>query len=66
MNKEGIIIIAKNIRKFLNNSNMSQKKLAELINIKPCTLSDYLNLRSNPSHGVIQRIADVLRLVKAT
>lgn len=65
MNKERNIIIAKNIRKFLNVSNMSQKKLAELINIKPSTLSDYLNLRSNPSHGVIQRIADVFEVGKS-
>ncbi|MDI0220759.1 XRE family transcriptional regulator [Staphylococcus aureus] len=65
MNKERNIIIAKNIRKFLNHSNMSQKKLAELINIKPSTLSDYLNLRSNPSHGVIQRIADVFEVGKS-
>ncbi|HDK5705507.1 TPA: LexA family transcriptional regulator, partial [Staphylococcus pseudintermedius] len=43
----------------------SQKKLAELINIKPSTLSDYLNLRSNPSHGVIQRIADVFGVGKS-
>ncbi|HGZ7544089.1 XRE family transcriptional regulator, partial [Staphylococcus aureus] len=49
----------------LNDSNMSQKKLAELINIKPSTLSDYLNLRSNPSHGVIQRIADVFEVGKS-
>ncbi|HDP3063958.1 TPA: XRE family transcriptional regulator, partial [Staphylococcus aureus] len=48
-----------------NDSNMSQKKLAELINIKPSTLSDYLNLRSNPSHGVIQRIADVFEVGKS-
>ncbi|MFO3691815.1 S24 family peptidase [Staphylococcus felis] len=65
MNKERNIIIAKNIRRFLNDSNMSQKKLAELINIKPSTLSDYLNLRSNPSHGVIQRIADVFGVGKS-
>ncbi|HCX0115796.1 TPA: helix-turn-helix transcriptional regulator [Staphylococcus aureus] len=65
MSKERNIIIAKNIRKFLNDSNMSQKKLAELINIKPSTLSDYLNLRSNPSHGVIQRIADVFEVGKS-
>ncbi|EOD4521316.1 XRE family transcriptional regulator [Staphylococcus aureus] len=65
MNKERNIIIAKNIRKFLNDSNMSQKKLAELINIKPSTLSDYLNLRSNPSHAVIQRIADVFEVGKS-
>ncbi|HDK5667252.1 TPA: helix-turn-helix transcriptional regulator [Staphylococcus pseudintermedius] len=57
--------MAKNIRRFLDDSNMSQKKLAELINIKPSTLSDYLNLRSNPSHGVIQRIADVFGVGKS-
>ncbi|HCX9036621.1 TPA: XRE family transcriptional regulator [Staphylococcus aureus] len=65
MNKERNVIIAKNIRRFLNDSNMTQKKLAELINIKPSTLSDYLNLRSNPSHGVIQRIADVFGVGKS-
>ncbi|GAB0245827.1 S24 family peptidase [Staphylococcus pseudintermedius] len=65
MNKERNIIIAKNIRRFLDDSNMSQKKLAESINIKPSTLSDYLNLRSNPSHGVIQRIADVFGVGKS-
>ncbi|MCO4357277.1 XRE family transcriptional regulator [Staphylococcus agnetis] len=65
MNKERNMIIAKNIRRFLKDSNMSQKKLAELINIKPSTLSDYLNLRSNPSHGVIQRIADVFGVGKS-
>ena len=65
MNKERNIIIAKNIRKFLNDSNMSQKKLSELINIKPSSFSDYLKLRSNPAHGVIQRIADVFEVGKS-
>ena len=58
-------IIANNIRKYLKQSTMTQKQLAELIGIKPSTLSDYLNLRSNPSHGVIQKIADVFGIVKS-
>ncbi|WP_194750377.1 S24 family peptidase [Staphylococcus chromogenes] len=65
MNKERNKIIANNIRKYLKETGMTQKKLAELINIKPSTLSDYLNLRSNPSHGVIQKIADVFGIVKS-
>ncbi|OLS06770.1 peptidase S24 [Staphylococcus epidermidis] len=65
MNKERNKIIANNIRKYLKETEMTQKKLAELINIKPSTLSDYLNLRSNPSHGVIQKIADVFGVVKS-
>lgn len=65
MNKERNKIIANNIRKYLKETEMTQKQLAELIDIKPSTLSDYLNLRSNPSHGVIQKIADVFRIVKS-
>lgn len=65
MNKERNKIIANNIRKYLKQSTMTQKQLAELIGIKPSTLSDYLNLRSNPSHGVIQKIADVFGIVKS-
>ncbi len=48
MNKERNIIIAKNIRKFLNDSNMSQKKLAELINIKPSTFKRLFKFTFQP------------------
>lgn len=65
MNKERNKIIANNIRKYLKETQMTQKQLAELIDIKPSTLSDYMNLRSNPSHGVIQKIADVFGIVKS-
>lgn len=65
MNKERNKIIANNIRKYLKETKMTQKQLAELIDVKPSTLSDYLNLRSNPSHGVIQKIADVFGIVKS-
>ncbi|MGW7932606.1 helix-turn-helix domain-containing protein [Staphylococcus xylosus] len=65
MNKERNMIIAKNIKKFLKENNMSQKQLADSIGIRPSTMSDYLNLRSNPSHGVIQKIADAFGVVKS-
>lgn len=65
MNRERNKIIANNIRKYLKEANMSQKELANLIKISPSTLSDYLNLRSNPSHGVIQRISDVFGIMKS-
>lgn len=65
MNKERNKIIASNIKKYLHENNMTQKHLAALIGIKPSTLSDYMNLRSNPSHGVIQKIADVFEIAKS-
>ncbi|PNZ26160.1 transcriptional regulator [Staphylococcus rostri] len=65
MDKERNKIIASNIRKYINESGMTQKKLAEKIGIQPSTMSDYLNLRSNPSHGVIQKIADVFGILKS-
>lgn len=65
MDKTRNKIIAENIRKYLKEHNMSQKTLAESIGIAPSTLSDYLNLRSNPSHGVIQKIADYFKVGKS-
>lgn len=64
MDKTRNKIIAANIKKLLQENNMTQKELAEKINISPSTISDYMNLRSNPSHGVIQRIADLLKVQK--
>ncbi|MDO5374963.1 MAG: XRE family transcriptional regulator [Staphylococcus rostri] len=65
MDKERNKIIASNIRKYLKESGMTQKKLSQKIEIQPSTLSDYLNLRSNPSHGVIQKIADTFGVLKS-
>lgn len=58
-------IIASNIKSLIKRDNITQKKLAESINISPSTLSDYMNLRSNPSHGVIQKIADYFNVLKS-
>lgn len=65
MDKERNRIIASNIKKYLELNSMTQKELAEKIGISPSTISDYMNLRSNPSHGVIQRIADYFNIPKS-
>lgn len=59
------VVIANNIKKYLQKHGMSQKTLAEKIDVKPSTMSDYLNYRSKPSHGVIQKIADVFGVNKS-
>jgi len=58
-------IIAKNIRNQLNLHRMTQSNLASLIGVSKSTLSDYLNYRSAPSYGVIQKIADVFDINKS-
>ncbi|PTI80933.1 transcriptional regulator [Staphylococcus xylosus] len=58
-------VIATNIKKLIKDNKINQKKLANEIGISQSTLSDYLNLRSNPSHGVIQKIADYFNVLKS-
>lgn len=58
-------IISSNIKKYLTINKMNQKELCDLIGIKPSTMSDYMNLRATPSHGVIQKIADVFSVGKS-
>lgn len=58
-------LIAANIKKYITEKKITQKKLAESIGISPSTMSDYMNLRSNPSHGVIQKIADYFGVMKS-
>ena len=63
--KDRNLIIATNIKKYIKENNITQKKLAEEVGISPSTMSDYMNLRSNPSHGVIQKIADYFGIMKS-
>lgn len=63
--KQRNAIIAINIKNFIKEKKITQKKLAEEIGISPSTMSDYMNLRSNPSDGVIQKIADYFRVMKS-
>jgi len=58
-------IIANNIRSQLNLHKMTQSTLASMIGVSKSTLSDYLNYRSAPSYGVIQKIADVFNINKS-
>lgn len=58
-------IIAGNIKKYISQEKITQKQLAESIGLSPSTMSDYMNLRSNPSHGVIQKIADYFGVLKS-
>lgn len=58
-------IIAANIKKYIKENNITQKELANKIGISPSTMSDYMNFRSNPSHGVIQKIADYFGVLKS-
>lgn len=58
-------IIAKNIKYYIKENRITQKELAQAIGISPSTMSDYMNLRSNPSHGVIQKIADFFGILKS-
>lgn len=65
MSKERNKIIAANIKKYVKEKGITQKELANQIGISPSTMSDYMNLRSNPSHGVIQKIADYFGILKS-
>ncbi|GKQ42952.1 hypothetical protein RD055328_08750 [Companilactobacillus sp. RD055328] len=58
-------IIAANIKKYLLESPFNQTTLAEKVGISKSTMSDYLNLRSKPSHGVLQKIADTFNIGKS-
>lgn len=58
-------IIANNIKKFIDQKGITQKELAKEIGITPSTVSDYMNLRSKPSHGVIQKMADFFEVGKS-
>lgn len=58
-------VIAQNIKKYLRESQMLQKDLAAKIGIAPSTVTDYLKLRSRPSHGVIQQMADIFGVEKS-
>jgi transcriptional regulator with XRE-family HTH domain len=58
-------IIAANIRANLRERHISQKDFAAAIGIAPSTLTDYLKLRTLPSHGVVQKMADFFGIEKS-
>jgi len=64
INKQRMQAISSNITKYRKERGITQKELAENIGITPSTLSDYINLRSAPSFGVIQKLADFFGVQK--
>ena len=64
-NKKRMQIIASNITHYRKQKGITQKELAKEIGIKPSTLSDYINLRSAPSFGIIQKMADFFEIKKS-
>ncbi|MGL5897279.1 MAG: helix-turn-helix domain-containing protein [Lactococcus lactis] len=56
--------ISSNITKYRKELGITQKELAEKVGVTPSTMSDYINLRSAPSFGVIQKLADFFGVQK--
>ncbi|WP_263701490.1 LexA family protein [Bacillus thuringiensis] len=58
-------IIVKNIKKLLKQHDMTQSDLANQIGIARSTMSDYMNYRSKPGAGVLEKMAVVFGVTKA-
>ncbi|MGV3162003.1 XRE family transcriptional regulator [Streptococcus hyovaginalis] len=63
--KNRMQIIAENITYYRKQKGVTQKELAKQIGLTPSTMSDYMNLRSAPSFGVIQKLADYFEIKKS-
>lgn len=58
-------VIAKNIKRLLDEHQMTQSDLANRIGIAKSTMSDYMNFRSKPGAGVLEKMAAVFGVSKA-
>ncbi|WP_275543780.1 S24 family peptidase [Streptococcus sp. Marseille-P8640] len=58
-------IIAENITYFRKQRGITQKELAKEVGITASTMTDYMKLRSAPSFGVIQKLADYFGVKKS-
>lgn len=63
--KKRMQIIAENITHFRKQRSITQKELAKEIGISASTMTDYMKLRSAPSFGVIQKLADYFGVRKS-
>lgn len=63
--KNRIRIIAENITYYRKQKGVTQKELAKQVGVTPSTMSDYMNYRSAPSFGVIQKLADYFEVKKS-
>lgn len=64
-NKQRMQIIADNITRLRKEKGITQKELAEAIGLVPGTITDYMKLRSAPSFGIIQKMADYFGVEKS-
>lgn len=64
-NKERMQIIANNITIYRKAKGITQKELASAIGISQSTMTDYMKLRTAPSWGVIQKLADYFGVKKS-
>ncbi|MEQ9763212.1 helix-turn-helix transcriptional regulator [Streptococcus sp. ZJ151] len=58
-------IIADNITHYRKEKGVTQKELAKAVGVTPSTMTDYMKLRSAPSFGVIQKLADYFGVKKS-
>lgn len=63
--KKRMQIIADNITKYRKEKGITQKQLADAIGVTPSTITDYIKLRSAPSFGIIQKMADFFEIEKS-
>ena len=63
--KKRMQIIAENITHYRKQRGITQKELAEEVGITASTMTDYMKLRSAPSFGVIQKLADYFGVKKS-
>ena len=63
--KKRMQIIAENITHFRKQRGITQKQLAKEVGISASTMTDYMKLRSAPSFGVIQKLADYFGVRKS-
>ena len=63
--KKRMQIIAENITHFRKQRGITQKELAKEVEISASTMTDYMKLRSAPSFGVIQKLADYFGVRKS-
>ena len=63
--KKRMQIIAENITHFRKQRGITQKELAKEVGISASTMTDYMKLRSAPSFGVIQKLADYFGVRKS-
>ncbi|MGU8085152.1 LexA family transcriptional regulator [Streptococcus suis] len=63
--KKRMQAIAENITYYRKQRGITQKELAKEVGITPSTMTDYMKLRSAPSFGVIQKLADFFGIKKS-